>query len=81
MLFACMRVCLVTQSCPTLRHQGLYSLPGSCAREILQAKNTGMGCHFLLHGIFLTQGSNPCLLRLPNWQADSLPLSHLGIPR
>ena len=38
-------------------------------------KNTGVGCHFLLQGTFLTQGSNPCLL---NWQADSLPLSHLG---
>ena len=25
-------------------------------------KNTGMGCHFLLQGIFLTQGSNPSLL-------------------
>ena len=25
-------------------------------------KNTGMGCHFLLQGIFLTQGSNPGLL-------------------
>ena len=22
-------------------------------------KNIGMGCHFLLQGIFLTQGSNP----------------------
>ena len=31
--------------------------------------------HFLLQGIFLTQGSNPCLL---HWQADSLPLSHQG---
>ena len=25
-------------------------------------KNTGVGCHSLLQGIFLTQGSNPCLL-------------------
>ena len=25
-------------------------------------KNTGMGCHFLLQGIFLTQGLNLCLL-------------------
>ena len=40
-------------------------------------KNTGMGCHFLLQGIFLTQGSNPCLL---NWQADSLSLSNQGSP-
>ena len=27
-------------------------------------KNTGVGCHFLLQGIFLTQGSNPRLLHL-----------------
>ena len=26
--------------------------------------NNGVGCHFLLQGIFLTQGSKPCLLRL-----------------
>ena len=43
-------------------------------------KNTGMDCHFLLQGIFLTQGSNPSLLCLLNWQADSLPLHHLGGP-
>ena len=38
-------------------------------------KNTGVGCRFLLQGIFPTQGSNPCLL---HWQVGSLPLSHLG---
>ena len=27
-------------------------------------KNTGVGCHALLQGIFLIQGLNPCLLRL-----------------
>ena len=35
-------------------------------------KNTGVGCHALLQGIFPTPGSNPCLLC---WQADSLPFS------
>ena len=39
-----------------------------------------MGCHFLFWGIFLTQGSNLCLLHLLFWQADSLPLSYLGSP-
>ena len=29
-----------------------------------------MGCHALLQGIFLTQGSNPGPL---HWQVDSLP--------
>ena len=36
-------------------------------------KNTGVACHFLLQGIFPTQGWN---LRLLRWQAGSLPLSH-----
>ena len=37
-------------------------------------KNTGVGCHALLQGIFPTEGSNPCLLYFLNWQAGSLPL-------
>ena len=36
-----------------------------------------VGCHFLLQGIFLTQGLNICLL---HWQADSLPMSHQRSP-
>ena len=36
-------------------------------------KNTGMGCHALLQGIFLTQGLS---LPLLHWQVDSLPLNH-----
>ena len=36
-------------------------------------KNTGVGCHFLLQGIFPTQGSN---LHLLHWQAD--PFSPQG---
>ena len=38
------------------------------------------GLHFLLQGIFPTQGSNPPLLGLLHWQADSLPLCHLESP-
>ena len=36
-------------------------------------KNTRVGCHFLLQGIFPIQESN---LHHLYWQADSLPLSH-----
>ena len=37
-------------------------------------KNTGVGCHFLLHGIFPTQGLNLSLVKgFPDMQADSLP--------
>ena len=31
-------------------------------------KNTGVGCHALLQGLFPTQGSNPHLLHLLYWQ-------------
>ena len=41
-------------------------------------KSTGVGCYFLLQGIFLTQRWNLCLL---HWQADSLPPRHLGSSR
>ena len=43
-------------------------------------KNSGVGCHFLPQGIFLTQGSDPLLLKFLRWQVDSLPLRHLGSP-
>ena len=43
----------------------LWDLPG---------KNTGVVWHTLLHGIFLTQASNLCLLHLLYWQTGSLPL-------
>ena len=46
----------------------------SSVHGIFQARM--LSCYFLLHGIFLTQRSNPRLLRLLHWQADSLPQSH-----
>ena len=48
---------------------------GSSVHGDSPGKNTAVGCHFLLQGIFLTQESNPHLL---HWQGDSLPLSHQG---
>ena len=42
------------------------------------SKTTGVGCHFLLQGIFLTQGLNPHLLCLLHRQADSFPLAPPG---
>ena len=44
-------------------------------------KNTEVGCHFLLQGIFLTQALNTYLLHLLHWWVDSLPLSQLGSPK
>ena len=44
-------------------------------------KDTGVGCHFLLQGIFLTQGSNPHFLHLLHWhwKACSLPIVPPGM--
>ena len=38
-------------------------------------KSTGVGCHFLLQEIFLTQGSNPCL---PHCRQTLYCLNHQG---
>ena len=66
---------LVTKSCPTLLQvHGLKPIRLFCPWDF-PGKNTGVGCHFLLQGIFPTQGLNPHFL---HWQADSLPLNHLG---
>ena len=43
-------------------------------------KNTGVGCHALLQGIFPTEGSNPGLLHLLHCRPILYPLSHLGSP-
>ena len=51
-------LCRVAQSCPTLYDPMDCSPPGSSLHGDSPDKNTGMGCHALLHGIFPTQGSN-----------------------
>ena len=75
------RVCECVLSCSvvsdSLRPHGLKPTRFLCSWNF-PSKNTGLGCHFLLQGIFLTQELNPLLLCLPHWQADSLPLYHLG---
>ena len=50
-----------------------YTSPGSFVHGNSPGKTTAVGNHFLLQGLFLTQGSNPCL-------SHSLPLSRLGSP-
>ena len=60
-------LCLVTQSCPTLCDPVDCSPPGSSVHGDSPGKNTGVGCHALLQGIFLTQG---LILAL---QVDSSP--------
>ena len=65
---------MYAQSCLTL------VAPWTVAHQAPQSKGfsrqeSWVGYHFLLQGIFLNQGLNPCLL---HWQAGSLPRSHLG---
>ena len=38
-------------------------------------KNATVGCHVLLQGVFLTQGSSLHLLSPLHWHADSIPLA------
>ena len=66
-----------------LSHVWLFMTPWTVACQApwnFPGKNTGEKCHFLLQGIFLTQGLNPSCLCLLHWQADSLPLPYLGSP-
>ena len=69
--------CLVTQPCLTLFDPVDCSPPGSSVHGDSPGKNTGVSCHFLLQGIFLTQRLNPHLL---HWQAESLPMCHQVSP-
>ena len=61
----------------SLESYGLQPVRLLCPWDF-SSKNTGVDYHFLLQEIFPSQGSNLCLLCLLHWQADSLPLSHLG---
>ena len=82
----CVCVCVrvharsVSQSDPTICDPMVHSPPGSSVHGDSPGKNTGVGCHFLLQGIFPSQGLKLHLLHLQHWQVDSLPLCHLGNP-
>ena len=78
---ACCVLCLVTQSCPTLCGPGDCSPPGSSVYGDSPGKNTRVGCHFLLQGIFLTQELNPCLLCLLHCRQILYWLSHQRSPK
>ena len=73
----CAVLCLVAQSCPTLRLHGL-SPPGYSVHGDSPGKNTGVGCLALLQRIFPTQESNSGLLHC-RWVLYCL--KHQGSPR
>ena len=67
----------VTHRCCLLRRLSCGQLFCDPVRGILQARILQDA---LLQGIFATQGSNLCLLRLLHWPQDSLLLRPLGSP-
>ena len=54
------------------------NLPGSSVHRNSPGKNTGVGCHAFLQGIFPTEGSNP---GLPHFRRILYHLSHQGRPK
>jgi len=77
-IICCVLLSLVAQSCPTLCDTTDCSPPGSSVHEDSPGKNTGVGGHAVLQGIFPTQGSNP---GLPHCRRILYHLSHQGSPR
>ena len=75
----CVSVCACSVMSDSLQPHGLYTARLLCPWDF-PGRNIGVGYHFLLQGIFPTQGSNSYLLCLLHWQVDYLPLSHLGSP-
>ena len=64
LIFISQRLCSFPRSCPTLCDPMVYSPPGSSV-HYSPGKNTGVSCHFLLQGIFPTQGLNLSFLLSP----------------
>ena len=78
MRYAC---CTLSQiSCVWICNPRASSPPSLLCLWDSPDKNTGVGCHDLLQGIFPTQESNTHLVCLLHWQAGSLPLALLGKP-
>ena len=69
------------QLCPTLCNPMNYSPPGSSVHGILQERILWWVAMPSSRGIFPIQRSNPCLLCLLHWQADSLPVVPPGNSR
>ena len=70
-------LCLVSQSCSILCDPMDCSPLGSSVYRDYPGKDTGVGCHALLQGLFPTQGLNP---GLPYCRWILYCLSHQGSP-
>ena len=80
----CAVLCLIAKPCLTLYDPMNCSPPGSSVHGVSPGKNTRVGCHALLQGIFSSQGLNPdlpycrlilyCLSNQSQW----VPLANLS---
>ena len=68
-------LCIHVYMCAQSPH-GLQHIRLPCPWDFPD-KYIGLGCHFLLQGVLLSQGLNPSLLCLQYWQVGSSPLHHL----
>ena len=68
----------LTQDQEYLKYTGVRVLHGLFCPWSSPGKNTGVGRHLLLQGIFLTQGVNLRFFCLLHWQADFRPLAPPG---
>ena len=67
-VFVCVCVCVVAKSCPTLCGPPELEPTRLLCPGHFPGRNPGVGCHFLLQGIFPTQGLS---LHLLLWRANS----------
>ena len=74
----CVCMCPVTESCVSLRPHGLQPTRVLCPWNFLGMKMSKLP--FPTLGDFSAQRLIPCLLLPLHWQADTLPLCHLGSP-
>ena len=72
-----MVLCLSAQSCQILHDPMDCSLPGSSVHGDSPGKNTGVGSHSLLQGVFMTQRLNT---GLPHCRQILYQLSYQGSP-
>ena len=73
-IYICLRVCsVVSVMLDFLQPYGLSPTILLCPYDS-SGRNTAVGCHALLQGVFLTQRWNLHLLGLLHWQEGPLPL-------
>ena len=75
----CAVLCLVTQLCPTLCNPMDCSPPGSSIHGDSPGKNSRVGCHALLQGIFPTQVSHVAGRFFTIWATRETPPQYSDI--